>query len=241
MTASGEIRFHRLADEFGSFTNFARYPIMLDGRWWPTAEHYFQAGKFADLDYAERIRTAGALSTAARMGRTRVVPLRANWDRVRVDVMRRAVHAKFVQHHRLAARLRDTGDQPLIEDTVGDRSWADGGDGSGLNTNGRILMELRSLLRRPDPEAGRVATCLPGPVSRRAWVLFGDAVVVPCPVGRGRVVVPRAVDRLRAAAAGASATFWWSARPRAIRPSRSGLPRTRSTSATCTSRRSRST
>ena len=33
------INFYSTADEFGEFSNFARFPIHLDGRNWPTSEH----------------------------------------------------------------------------------------------------------------------------------------------------------------------------------------------------------
>ena len=168
------IRFHRLNDEYGCFTNFARYPVLLDGLWWPTAEHYFQSRKFTDPTYVERIRRATTPSLAARLGRTREVALRPHWTQVRVPVMRRAVRAKFVQHPRLAARLLATDDQPLIEDTRGDQFWGDGGDGTGLNVNGQILMELRAQLRVPNPVSRRAT---PYVDTGRPWVLFGDSVV----------------------------------------------------------------
>ena len=33
-------------DEYGCFSNFAHYGFELDGKWWMTSEHYFQAQKF---------------------------------------------------------------------------------------------------------------------------------------------------------------------------------------------------
>lgn len=50
------IRFYRQGDEFGEFSNFAAFPIKLDGKTWPTTEHYFQAQKFAGTEHAEAIR-----------------------------------------------------------------------------------------------------------------------------------------------------------------------------------------
>jgi ribA/ribD-fused uncharacterized protein len=191
------IRFHRLTDEYGCFTNFARCPVLLDGAWWPTAEHYFQSRKFADPGYVERIRKANTPSLAARLGRTRDIPLRPDWAQVRVPVMRRAVRAKFVQHPRLAARLLATGNRPLVEDTRGDQFWGDGGDGTGRNVNGQILMELRAQLRVPDPVARRATQCVD---ARRPWVLFGGAVVA-APLRDGRhAPVPAALRLLRAVA-----------------------------------------
>jgi N-glycosidase YbiA len=43
------IHFYRVNDRYGEFSNFAPCPIELNGRHWPTSEHYFQAQKFALL------------------------------------------------------------------------------------------------------------------------------------------------------------------------------------------------
>jgi predicted NAD-dependent protein-ADP-ribosyltransferase YbiA (DUF1768 family) len=37
------IKFYRVQDAFGCFSNFASCPIELDGKVWPTSEDYFQA------------------------------------------------------------------------------------------------------------------------------------------------------------------------------------------------------
>jgi ribA/ribD-fused uncharacterized protein len=39
------INFYSARDEYGCFSNFSRHPIFLDGKRWPTSEHYFQAQK----------------------------------------------------------------------------------------------------------------------------------------------------------------------------------------------------
>lgn len=44
--------------------------------------------------------------------------------------------------------LLATGDAKRVEHTEQDDSWGDGGDGSGKNMLGRILMEVREELRR---------------------------------------------------------------------------------------------
>ncbi len=43
------ILFFVAADEYGDFSNFSRHGVELDGRYWPTVEHYFQAQKFTDF------------------------------------------------------------------------------------------------------------------------------------------------------------------------------------------------
>ena len=81
------IYFYSTNDRYGEFSNFARYGIELDDLWWPTTEHYFQAQKFEDAAYRERIRAAAAPKLAAELGRSRELPLRADWERIKDDVM----------------------------------------------------------------------------------------------------------------------------------------------------------
>ncbi len=130
------ITFYRIGEPFGCFSNFAPYPVEIDGLVWPTTEHYYQAQKFADPAYRERIRHNKYPSAAKGQGNNRTMPIRPDWDEVRVEVMRKAVRAKLAQHPDVAETLRNK-----------DPFWTDGGDGSGANTFGRLLMELRAELR----------------------------------------------------------------------------------------------
>ena len=141
------IRFYRVGDAYGCFSNFSPHPIVLEGLEWPTSEHYFQAQKFAGTPHVEDVRAADSPMRAAEIGRERERPLRADWERIKDDVMRAAVRAKFTQHEDLRETLLGTGDAQLIEHTTNDAYWGDGGDGSGRNMLGQILMEVRAELR----------------------------------------------------------------------------------------------
>jgi ribA/ribD-fused uncharacterized protein len=140
------IEFYRTGDDYGEFSNFAAYPIVVNGVEWPTSEHYFQAQKFAGTPHEEAVRLADSPMTAAKMGRERSRPLRADWEAVKDDIMREAVHAKFSQHPKLLGLLLSTHDAEIVEHTTNDAYWGDGGDGSGKNMLGRILMEVRRQL-----------------------------------------------------------------------------------------------
>jgi len=61
--------------------------------------------------------------------------------------MKEAVYAKFTQNKNLKQILLNTGDKILIEHTYKDSYWADGGDGSGQNWLGKILMIVRDHIR----------------------------------------------------------------------------------------------
>lgn len=142
------IRFYSVNAEYGEFSNFALYPITLKGKRWPTSEHFFQAQKFANASDQEEIRGASSPMIAARMGRDRKRKLRRDWESVKIGVMREAVEAKFRQHDDLRVLLLSTGEAKLIEHTENDDFWGDGGDGSGRNELGRVLMAVRERLRK---------------------------------------------------------------------------------------------
>jgi ribA/ribD-fused uncharacterized protein len=61
--------------------------------------------------------------------------------------MKEALQAKFTQHSGLRSLILHTSDAELVEHTQNDNYWADGGDGSGKNRLGKLLMELRAQLR----------------------------------------------------------------------------------------------
>jgi N-glycosidase YbiA len=143
----GVIHFYRVSDEYGCFSNFSPHPIVLKDRTWPTSEHYFQAQKFAGAPDEEEVRRAPSPMVAARMGRSRKRPLRADWESVKDEVMHEAVLAKFTQHADLRAILLGTGAAELVEHTENDRYWGDGGDGGGENRLGQILVRVREELR----------------------------------------------------------------------------------------------
>lgn len=149
-----EIRFYSTRDEPGFLSNFAPYPVDLDGKTWPTTEHYFQAQKFTDAQSAERIRMTASPMIAARLGRSRSVPIRPDWEQVKEEIMLTALRAKFAQHGNLREMLLATGHARIIEHTTKDRYWGDGGDGQGLNRLGELLMRVRDELRCTKPGVG---------------------------------------------------------------------------------------
>jgi ribA/ribD-fused uncharacterized protein len=57
--------------------------------------------------------------------------------------MKDGVKLKFTQNPKLLELLLSTKNRTIVEHTVNDSYWGDGGDGSGQNRLGNILMELR--------------------------------------------------------------------------------------------------
>jgi ribA/ribD-fused uncharacterized protein len=142
------ILFYRTNEQpYGCFSNFSAHGFELDGAWWPTSEHYFQAQKFAGTSFVEHIRQAHSPKEAANLGRQRTFPLRTDWEQVKDETMRRAVFRKFETHIDIRAILLATGDEEIIEQTTTDYYWGCGTDGSGRNMLGQILMQVRQTLR----------------------------------------------------------------------------------------------
>lgn len=144
------INFYRTGDEYGCFSNFSKHPIFIETTW-PTSEHFFQAQKFLDWNRQSEILSEPSPMKAAQMGRNREWQLREDWDAMKDDIMRTAVRAKVLQHHDVRETLLGTGDAIIVEHTSNDSYWGDGGDGSGKNMLGRILMEIRTDLNKDGP------------------------------------------------------------------------------------------
>jgi ribA/ribD-fused uncharacterized protein len=138
------ILFYSVSEPYGCFSNFARYPIKLDGELWATSEHYFQAAKFLNVSDRQAVQSTKSSLMAARIGRDRRRPIRADWNAIKDEVMMRALRAKFDQHSELRDLLISTGEAELIEHTKNDSYWGDGGDGSGRNQLGKLLVQLRT-------------------------------------------------------------------------------------------------
>jgi ribA/ribD-fused uncharacterized protein len=148
------ICFYSKTENYYWLSNFSPHGFEVDGQFWPSVEHYFQAQKFPGNAIQDKIRMAKTPSKAKQLGRTRSVPLRDDWEAVKDEIMRQAVLRKFETHKQLRQDLLDTGDEELIEKAPGDYYWGCGADGSGKNMLGKILMEVRARLRERDEREG---------------------------------------------------------------------------------------
>lgn len=143
---SGENRpvwFGSRTREWNLLSNFAPTPFELDGRRWPTVEHYFQAMKAGDPAERERVASASSPMQAKQLGRR--VRLVEDWTVLRDAVMLRALRAKFAQHEPSRAMLLRTGRRPLHENAPWDRYWG----GKGKDRLGQLLQQVRAELGRP--------------------------------------------------------------------------------------------
>lgn len=149
---SDPIYFYGQNGSYACFSNFAPYAFELDGKYWPTVEHYFQAQKFADTEYELRVQRAYTPKDARTFGRRRDWPLRADWEDVKDEVMLQAVRRKFETHADIRQILLDTGDAQIVENSPFDYYWGCGKSGTGKNRLGEILMQVRAELQTVQPK-----------------------------------------------------------------------------------------
>lgn len=142
------IYFYAQTEAYAEFSNFAPFGVEMDGVYWRTVEHYFQAMKFHDAVYREQIRRASKPKDAKALGMTRAVPLRPDWEEVKDAIMYDAILKKFQTHTAPRAILLGTGNAPIVENAPMDAYWGCGPDGRGLNKLGQILMQVRTLLNQ---------------------------------------------------------------------------------------------
>lgn len=140
------IYFYTKTDEHGYYSNFSTFGVEMEGRFWPTIEHYFQAQKFSDPAYQEKIFRALTPKNALILGHSRKIPLKENWDAIKDELMYRAVKKKFCTHPGIKEKLLATYPEEIVESSLHDYYWGCGQDGSGQNKLGRILMRVREEL-----------------------------------------------------------------------------------------------
>lgn len=125
-------------------SNYFERPFWFDGIRYQNSEAAFHAQKTLDRSIRKKFGPLNAPS-AKRYGRS--IPLRSDWEKVKVDLMYRIVKEKFMQNPDLLDRLKETGDEELREENSwNDKFWGCV-DGVGQNNLGKILMRIRDELR----------------------------------------------------------------------------------------------
>lgn len=136
--------FYRLKEPLGFCSNFHRAKMFLDGRWWDTVEHLYQAQKTGIPEEFDAIWKAKTPKEARLIGQT--VHMRNPWDSLKYKTMKDSCVLKFTQHQDLLVQLLATGTDVLVEDSPVDSYWGWGADHKGQNMLGKVLMEIRKEL-----------------------------------------------------------------------------------------------
>ena len=127
--------------QYRFLSNFWMVPIEVGGMRIRSSEHAFQAAKSLDPEDWSMIQRYATPGGAKRIGQH--VPLRADWEDIKLEAMEEILWAKFTQHPDLMRHLIMTRGMELIEtNTWGDTYWGVC-KGKGHNHLGKLLMKIR--------------------------------------------------------------------------------------------------
>ena len=143
------IRFLSTIEKWKDFSNLAPYKINLDGEEWESTEHYYQYKKYekTDPEFALQIKNTKSPKEVKKLSLTNK-NYAPNWDEIKKDVLKKAALQKFTTHKNLETLLLSTNNEELIEANPDDYYWGEGADGTGQNTMGKILMEIRDYIKQ---------------------------------------------------------------------------------------------
>lgn len=125
----------------------------LEDHYWPTAEHYYQASKFPQGEYRQRIVAAATAEQAYALGNSWWRRKRSDFKAQRKTLMTRALYSKAIQNAVITAELLATGDQLILENSAYQHYWGIGRDQRGENHLGKIWLDIRSKLNAKQAQA----------------------------------------------------------------------------------------
>jgi len=152
---------------WGILSNYYAAEIEIDGRNEKSTEHFYHRCKFEGDEWMQaqiskaatphlsrelawqRLQSSNeSFNEVVRESKRRDCKVRADWDKVKDDVMKRALLAKFRQHDGLREQLLSTGTAHIVEASPYDSYWGEGKNGKGKNKLGILLKQVRAVLRR---------------------------------------------------------------------------------------------
>lgn len=134
-------------NEYHFLSNFYRCPVTYEGLTYQNTEAAFQAAKCIGENIGLRNEFVN-LSGGEAKRKGRHVPLRADWENVKLNVMLAIVTAKFKQNPDLAKKLLATDNLELVEDNTWNDTYWGRCQGVGKNMLGTILMQVRYELQK---------------------------------------------------------------------------------------------
>ncbi len=137
------MRIETFSGDYRWLSNFWHASVVLDDQVYPTVEHAYQAAKTFDQAARARVLAAPSPQSAKRAGRS--VPMRPDWEAVKLNIMDYLLRQKFGREP-LRSQLLSTGDAELVEGNWwNDRFWGVC-RGVGENRLGKLLMQIRAEL-----------------------------------------------------------------------------------------------
>lgn len=154
---------------YAALSNFHPVRVKLDGIEYPSVEHAYQAAKTLHPSGRELFNinpvTGAAISAGDAKRYGRALDLRADWEQVKLNIMKSLLEQKFSWRHKdLRSLLVSTADVQLVEgnywhDNFWGRCYCDRCPGQGYNWLGKLLMIQRKQLNWQDRlDAAKEAT-----------------------------------------------------------------------------------
>lgn len=144
----------RFEDQYAFLSNFYPCTILYNGVIFPSLENAYQAAKYTGKDVLNVYHEFAGFTPGKAKRKGRKLPLRNDWDIVKLEVMEELLRIKFADEV-LKQQLLSTGEEELIEGNY----WHDNFWGScsceiccnrGMNNLGKLLMKLRSEYRNSE-------------------------------------------------------------------------------------------
>lgn len=172
---------HKTKESFGGLSNMASgFPLRVNGVRILTSEALYQACRFPHLPEVQReIIGQHSPMTAKMKSKSYRKDSRSDWNHVRAKIMRWCLRVKLAQNYNeFGCLLLATKDRPIVEQSRKDDYWGAKAVGVadetliGQNILGRLLMELRELLK--NDEDGTLKTV--PPLSIPDFLLLGQPI-----------------------------------------------------------------
>lgn len=167
--------YSNVSGPYKFFSNLASCKFVWRSVPWKSSEAAFQAMKFyyehpdketydALYRQVKLIMKATQATEAKKLGKSRNVPIRPDWDTsedgglpTKERFMFEILQAKFSPDSDGADLLLSTGDKDLEERSPRDLYWGKGANGQGRNRMGEILMMVRAHLQKRYPSTRTTA------------------------------------------------------------------------------------
>ncbi|NEQ78125.1 MAG: NADAR family protein [Okeania sp. SIO2C9] len=154
------VTFRKTSEQFGGLSNMAGgYRLLVNDVEIFTSEALYQACRFPNLPDVQRLIIAQRSPMTAKMkSKPHRWRSRSDWEQVKVAIMGWCLRVKLAQNwENFGQLLLSTENRPIVEDSRKDDFWGaipvDSETLVGINALGRLLMELRELLKQPDADS----------------------------------------------------------------------------------------
>ena len=149
MSNDKQILFYRVNGEYVFLSNLYKCEIEFEDKIFSSSEAAYQYGKAKNPEVGNWIISAPKQHLIAAAGHGLFAfDIVENWNHIKVSRMYQVLKAKFTQHSDLKAKLLETENKMLLENSKTDAFWGIGKRQNGKNMLGRLLMELRTEFQR---------------------------------------------------------------------------------------------